>query len=100
MFIFQGQISENGFPRFDSVRACGPWPKAMGLWPMAEGHGPWPMAAGHGLVSIQIGYVPGCGMARGLTASHSRSASDMSHDVIRGQYVVVIGGCWKAWSFG
>ena len=33
--IFQSRISENGFPRFDSVRASGPWPKAMGLGPMA-----------------------------------------------------------------
>ena len=51
MSFFQGQISENCFfravfsfsgPKAHGRRpwALGPWPKAMGLRPMAEGHGP------------------------------------------------------------
>ena len=36
ILFFLGQNSENGFPRkLDSVRAFSPWPKAMGLRPMA-----------------------------------------------------------------
>ena len=44
MYFCQGQISENGSPRFDSVRASGSWPKAMGLWPRSEGQRPRPKA--------------------------------------------------------